>query len=657
MAERDDDTESDDDAKTLTPEVEDPPTLPITPPARDLGEDTRGDDARYVRKALLGEGAMGEVHLCHDARIGRDVARKTIRGGQTDSSSLRQRFTREASVQGQLEHPAIVPVYDFARDPDGAEYFTMRRVQGRSLHEVLKGLRRDDPDTRARYGQRRLLAAFATICLAVAYAHSRGVIHRDIKPSNIMLGGFGEVYLLDWGVARIARSGSIADIEPSDGVRDAGGLTTEVGITVGTIGYMSPEQAMGHRGDERSDVYSLGAVLFEILVGRPLHGRDRAKAMWQTLHGVDTRRELEATAGAGPLGLPPELADLCVRATLLDPGDRPQTATAMHDEVQRYLDGERDVQRRREEAQLHASAAVLEAHDATVGGRGAVASRERAFLELSRALALDPSNVAATEALEMLILRSPPGTAEATNRELYRSVDALRRLLSRLGVVQMGVWALGVAWGVAAGLHPGWASVELAAVVFAGFAAYYNSRSPTRFRPWLLLLSTNLAASVLSGYGGVLLTVPALLCTISSAFALGSRPMRWAQHNEPDAGLLRIGIVTVPVLSLLTPVVLEAFHIVPPSVEIRDGAIVILPRIARFTEGAYWLFVAAGVACIVACTLFALRVRDYAFAVESRAVEAATQLSNLLPPHARGAAGNIATGPTPLAARRHGGVG
>src|SRR5262245_29222830 len=116
---------------------------------------------------------------------------------------MRARFLREACVQGQLEHPSIVPVYDLDRRPDGTLFFTMRRVRGRTLQEVLTALAEDDPAVRARYTQRELLTAFATVCLAIDYAHSRGVVHRDLKPANIMFGDFGEVYVLDWGVARL----------------------------------------------------------------------------------------------------------------------------------------------------------------------------------------------------------------------------------------------------------------------------------------------------------------------------------------------------------------------------------------------------------------------------------------------------------------------
>ncbi len=158
-------------------------------------------ETRYQPGELLGEGGMGEVRLARDARIGREVAVKTMRreiGARGES-----RFLREARVQGQLEHPAIVPVYDLGVTRDGETYFTMKRVRGRSLDSILEALAAGELDTVAEFTRRRLLTAFSQVCLAVEFAHARGVLHRDLKPANIMIGDFGEVYVLDWGLAKV----------------------------------------------------------------------------------------------------------------------------------------------------------------------------------------------------------------------------------------------------------------------------------------------------------------------------------------------------------------------------------------------------------------------------------------------------------------------
>src|SRR5262249_17994332 len=148
------------------------------------------------------EGGMGRVGLCKDVRIGREVAMKMLRK-EAASADARMRFEREARVQGQLEHPAIVPVYDLGVRPDGTPSFTMRRLHGETLAAIMDAVRRGGPAAAAAYPRRRLLAAYSRVCLAVAFANSRGVLHRDLKPGNIMLGDFGEVYLLDWGLAKL----------------------------------------------------------------------------------------------------------------------------------------------------------------------------------------------------------------------------------------------------------------------------------------------------------------------------------------------------------------------------------------------------------------------------------------------------------------------
>src|SRR5262245_9400055 len=212
---------------------------------------------RYHERDLLGRGGMGEVRLCLDRTIGREVALKVIRQptGGIDRD-LVQRFLREARVQGQLEHPSIVPVHELGTARDGALYFTMKRVRGSTLAEVIEVMRAGLPMAAA-FTRRRLLSAFSTVCLAVDFAHSRGVLHRDLKPGNLMLGDFGEVYVLDWGLAKVRGA---EDVPATDGDGDGdgddgtagrldsallGGAKTAHGDVMGTPGYMAPEQLRG----------------------------------------------------------------------------------------------------------------------------------------------------------------------------------------------------------------------------------------------------------------------------------------------------------------------------------------------------------------------------------------------------------------------------
>lgn len=321
-------------------------------------------DARYERHEKLGEGGMGEVHVCADARIGREVAMKLVRPARGSRPDVRRRFLREARVQGQLEHPSIVPVYDLGRDPSGAAYFTMKRVRGVTLEEVLDALRDGDVEMTAKYTRHKLLTAFSSACLAVHFAHARGVLHRDLKPSNLMLGDFGEVYVLDWGLAKTGLDEERAPI--SAGSKPVSGdsatsreiIQTGEGAVLGTPGYMSPEQIGGDvEGlDARTDVYALGAVLFEILTLKPLHGHgDANKLMESTIRGVDAR----PSARAPKREIAPELDDVCVRACALEPRDRYATAREVYDAVEAFLSGDRDVARRRELARDHARAAEI----------------------------------------------------------------------------------------------------------------------------------------------------------------------------------------------------------------------------------------------------------------------------------------------------------
>ena len=290
---------------------------------------------RYEELGTIGTGGMGEVRLYRDRAIGREVAMKIIR--QSDTGSPRRwRFVREARIQGQLEHPAVVPIYDFGVDPDGNLYFTMKRVRGVSLEEVLAALAAGDPTADRRWGRRRLLTAFSQVCLAVDFIHRRGVVHRDLKPSNVMLGDFGEVYVLDWGLVKLVGRNDT----PEHGLLDASNAaTTGQGSVLGTPGYMSPEQLRGEisRVDRRSDVYSLGAILFEVLARQPLHPRGQTTEKLLSVLTTDGGRPSQRLGKSGPR-VPPALDALVERATRLAPEDRLATAGALSEAIEAYLD-------------------------------------------------------------------------------------------------------------------------------------------------------------------------------------------------------------------------------------------------------------------------------------------------------------------------------
>ncbi|HSD86131.1 MAG TPA: serine/threonine-protein kinase, partial [Kofleriaceae bacterium] len=317
------------------PDRSDAPTSAARP--RDASSAPAELGSRYRLGEPLGEGGMGEVILAFDEQIGREVAIKRIRLAEPTAEAL-SRFLREARVQGRLEHPAIVPVYDLAVDRTGRPFFVMKRLTGTLMSDLIRVLHEgtaiDVIATRA-----RLLRAFADVCLAIEFAHSKGIVHRDLKPSNIMLGDFGEVYVLDWGIAR-----ADADAEDSAPRMPKADLSlesgeTQLGTVLGTPAYMAPEQLVGERATAAADIYALGCILFEIVAGAQLH---KQRSTLAALTSIDARPSMVRPDA------PPELDVICVHATKLEPRERPLSARALGDAVQAYLDGDRDLAMRKQ---------------------------------------------------------------------------------------------------------------------------------------------------------------------------------------------------------------------------------------------------------------------------------------------------------------------
>ena len=240
---------------------------PLTPesvrssllPTFEIGSD------RYQQHSEIARGGMGRIVEATDKTLERTVAIKLLLGGQKQRLGWQLRFTQEAQITGQLQHPNIIPVYDLGQQDDGQLYFTMKRVEGRTLRDVFKALR-DGSKGSSQFTRTQLLQIFQKICMAVAYAHSRAVVPRS-ETFKHHVGDFGEVLVMDWGLAKILKKAATAGQKVRSHREDLGRLATRQGEAIGTPGYMPPELALGqlHLVDERSDVFSLGALLYEML--------------------------------------------------------------------------------------------------------------------------------------------------------------------------------------------------------------------------------------------------------------------------------------------------------------------------------------------------------------------------------------------------------
>ena len=423
---------------------------------------------------VIGRGGMGEVVLAEDLRIGRQVAIKRMRGELTSDDAV-ARFLREARVQARLEHPAIVPVHELGQDEHGRPYFTMKRLAGTTLAQVLA--------TRA-IGTNELLRALVDVCLAIDFAHARGIVHRDIKPANIMLGDYGEVYVLDWGVARLTGDREL-------GVHHAGAVddpATQAGAVLGTPAYMAPEQLAGEPVGPEADVYALGAVLFEVLAGEPLH------------EGTSSQPGVRRPERA----VPPELDALCDAALAPAPEQRPSART-LADRLRSYLDGDRDVERRR----ALAAEQLAEARAAIAGGNPA--RRAEAMAAAGRALALDPSSTEAATLVSQLMLEPPRTLPDRLAHRLAEQEEQIKQRQGKVAALNIAgylAFAPVIAWcGIrdwaAAGAIWGLAII----IMLGGFALAYRKVAGIGWA----LLGNAVCLGLTTRMFGPFMIVPALL--------------------------------------------------------------------------------------------------------------------------------------------------
>ncbi len=482
-------------------------TRTVTTPDSSLAEPPPFRAERYRPGDELGHGGMGIVYRCHDSRLGRDVAVKV----QRDPDASRERFLREARLHSRLQHPAIVPVYDLDTARDGRDFLVMREIEGHTLRKELSARKRGD----GKFGRRALLTAFSRVCMAIDYCHRRGVLHRDLKPENVMLGEFGEVYIVDWGLAV-----------------EHGESSSRVG---GTKGYSAPEQLAG-TNSERGDVYSLGAILLDIL-------------------GEDD-------------DAPPELVALGRRAIAEHPDDRPGSARELSEAVERFLEGERDLALRKRLADDSAREALRMATEPGVAS-------QRAALQLAgRALVLDPDHPDARSVLHHLLTSTPAELPKEVATETRSTTEVAIRASAAAGAwgfaslfalmpFELAMGVIDTRWFIARAVLAASAIVACAGLARRWWPASLPAVAGAFAISLLSMMSSSLLASPF-------IMIPSLGALIAAALGLLAG-RRW---------LAGTSLVAATVIAI--PLALELLGVLPRSFEMTSAGLLIRPRLVEF---------------------------------------------------------------------------
>lgn len=306
---------------------------------QDLPKHVKNGFMRYRDFQPLTQGGEAVLQTCFDENLGRTVVMKTLLPQLANLEVYRKRFLREARVTAQIPHPATPPVYEISRDREGNVYFTMKKLGGRDLCDILDEIAEGNEATKEKYPLDVLLSVMIRVGQCLSFAHDMGVVHRDLKPANIMVGDYGEVTLLDWGLAKVWDMPDNDEIEQlvRSGQQQISGRLTGRGDVQGTPFYMSPEQARETGDvDGRTDIYNMGIILFEMLTNQSfMSGRNFKEIKRKILEDP-----VRSPADILPRGkVPAALNAICLKALLKDPQDRYEKMTDLVDDLRNYLIG------------------------------------------------------------------------------------------------------------------------------------------------------------------------------------------------------------------------------------------------------------------------------------------------------------------------------
>ena len=421
-------------------------------PVRPLSDEMPNLGTESIRYQLLGEiarGGMGAVLKGRDIDLGRDLAIKVLLEKHREHPEMVRRFVEEAQIGGQLQHPGIVPVHELGRFPDGRLFIAMKLIKGRTLAALLE-VRNDPVEDRGRF-----LGIFEQVCQTIAYAHARGVIHRDLKPSNVMVGTFGEVQVMDWGLAKVLEDGGIADEGKARRTRNDSGVVrtlrtgsnadeSRAGSVLGTPAYMSPEQARGAQDtlDERTDVFGLGSILCEILTSHPAYTAATSIDLYHRAERADLSETFERLDACGADADLIALARSCLAPAQKD---RPRDAGRVAAALSSYLAGVDDRLRSAGLARAKAEARAAEERKrriltvglaASILTTGLLAGLGWAWVSRDRASRVASTILAVKDALDDAegkrdVARSAPGSSTARWVEAIEAAKRAEALSAR----------------------------------------------------------------------------------------------------------------------------------------------------------------------------------------------------------------------------------